>query len=95
MKKLAVLLVVSALLLSVGICMAAESQKWSTGQKNVMVDRNNDGKIDGVDIYDESGKVVKRGYDSNGDMNVDNWETYDNNTGMPIVVESDKAFLLQ
>ncbi|MFA5085910.1 MAG: hypothetical protein WC482_06055 [Candidatus Omnitrophota bacterium] len=95
MKKLAVLSVVSALLLSVGICMAAESQKWSTGKKNVMVDRNNDGKIDGVDIYDESGKVIKRGYDSDEDMNVDNWETYDNNTGMPIVVESDKAFLLQ
>jgi len=39
--------------------------------------------------------VVKRGYDSNGDMKVDRWETYDQNTGMPIVVESDAAFLLQ
>ena len=95
MKKLAVLLVVLAALLSVGICMAAESQKLSTSRKNVIVDRNNDGKIDGVDIYDESGKVVKRGYDSNGDMKVDRWETYDENNGMPIVVESDEAFLLQ
>ena len=95
MKKLAVLLVVLAALLSVGICMAAESQKLSTSRKNVIVDRNNDGKIDGVDIYDESGKVVKRGYDSNGDMKVDRWETYNENTGMPIVVESDQSFLLQ
>ena len=95
MKKFAVLLVVSAVLLSVGICAAAESQKLSTSQKNVMVDRNNDSKIDGVDIYDESGKVVKRGYDSNENMRVDRWETYDENTGMPIVVESDESFLLQ
>ena len=93
MKKLVALLVVLAVLLSVGICMAAESQKLSTSQK--MLDRNNDGKIDGVDIYDESGKVVKRGYDSNEDMKVDKWETYDENTGMPIVVESDETFLLQ
>lgn len=95
MKKIAVLLVVLLVLMSVGVCMAAESQKFSTKQKNVTVDRNEDGKIDGVDIYDESGKVVKRGYDSNGDMRVDNWQTYDENTGTPIVVESDKAYLLQ
>ena len=95
MKKVVVVVVGLAILLSVGICMAAESQKLSTSQKGVMVDRNNDGKIDGVDIYDESGKVVKRGYDSNKDMKVDRWETYDENTGMPIVVESDEAFLLQ
>lgn len=95
MKKFVALLVVSAVFLSVGICMAAESQKLSTSQKQAMVDRNGDGKIDGVDIYDESGKVVKRGYDSDGDMMVDNWEAYDENTGLPIVVESDAAFLLQ
>ena len=95
MKKLVVLFVVLAVILSTGICFAAESQKLSTSQKGVMVDRNNDGKIDGVDIYDENGKVVKRGYDSNGDMKVDRWETYDENNGMPIVVESDEAFLLK
>ncbi|MDO8535426.1 MAG: hypothetical protein Q7S30_00205 [Candidatus Omnitrophota bacterium] len=95
MKKFVVFLVLSAVILSAGICMAAESQKLSTSQKQVMVDRNNDGKIDGVDIYDENGKVVKRGYDVDGDMKVDNWETYDDNTGMPIVVKSDQAFLLQ
>ena len=46
MKKLAALLVVSAVVLSVGICMAAESQKLSTSQKGMNVDRDNDGKID-------------------------------------------------
>ena len=95
MKKFAALLVVLAVFLSVGICIAAESEHLSTKSKQMMVDRNNDGKIDGVDIYDDSGKVVKRGYDSNEDMKVDKWETYDENNGMPIVVESDEAFLLQ
>jgi hypothetical protein len=95
MKKLAVLLVVLAVFLSVGICVAAESQHLSTSSKHQMVDRNGDGKIDGVDIYDESGKVVERGFDSNENMRVDRWETYDENTGMPIVVASDEAYLLQ
>ena len=95
MKKFVALSVALAVVMSIGICMAAESQKLSTSPKQVMVDRNLDGKIDGVDIYDESGKVVKRGYDSNGDMKVDKWEAYDQNNGMPIVVESDEAFLLQ
>ena len=95
MKKILTLLVVSAVVLSVGICIAAESQKWSTSQKSVMVDRNKDTKIDGVDIYDESGKVVKRGYDTDNNMRVDKWETYDENTGLPIVVASDEAYLLQ
>jgi len=94
-KKILTLLVVSAVVLSVGICIAAESQKWSTSQKSVMVDRNKDTKIDGVDIYDESGKVVKRGYDTDNNMRVDKWETYDENTGLPIVVASDEAYLLQ
>ena len=95
MKKFAALLVVSAVLLSFGICIAAESEHLSTKSKNVMVDRNNDGKIDGVDIYDDSGKVVKRGYDTNGDGYVDVWETKDENTGMPIVTQSDKSFELR
>ena len=60
-----------------------------------MVDRNNDTKIDGIDVYDENGKVAKRGYDTNNDMVIDKWETYDENTGMPIATESDKAFELR
>lgn len=95
MSKVTVLLVVMALSLSAGICMAAESQRLSTRQKQVMVDKNGDGRIDGVDIYDGNGNVVKRGYDDNNDMMVDRWEAYDENTGTPIVTESDAAFLLQ
>ena len=94
MKKFAI---VAALILSVILTGAAfavpQSQTVST--KQVMVDRNGDNKIDGVDIYDDSGKIVKRGYDTNNDMVVDKWETYDENTGMPIVTESDGSFELR
>ena len=95
MKKLIVLFVVLAVVLSTGISMAVQSQKFSTKQNTKMVDRNGDGKIDGVDIYDEDGNVVKRGFDTDGDMTVDNWEADDENTGLPIVTQSDTAFLLQ
>jgi len=94
-KKIYLMAIALLFLVFAGICIAAESQHLSTKQKSVLVDRNNDSKIDGVDIYDETGKVVKRGYDTNGDMKVDNWQAYDGNTGTPIIVESDKAFLLQ
>lgn len=95
MKKCAVMAIVLACLFFIGTCMTAEAQKVTASQKQVMVDRNNDSKIDGVDIYDDSGKVAKRGYDTNNDMVVDRWETYDENTGMPIVTESDEAFELR
>lgn len=95
MKKAYVVVAVFLCIAFASFCMAAESEKLSTCQKEIMVDRNGDSKIDGVDIYDDNGKVVKRGYDTNEDMMVDNWETYDENTGMPIVTESDKEFLLQ
>ena len=95
MKRLVLAVVVLLFVVSIGICIAADSQHLSTKPKQVLVDRNGDGKIDGVDIYDDSGKVVKRGYDTNGDNFVDRWERYDENTGMPIVTESDKAFELK
>ena len=95
MKKLIVLFVVLAVVLSVGISIAAQSQKLSTKQKETMVDRNKDGKIDGVDIYDEKGKVIKMGYDTDNDMVVDKWDATDENTGMPIVTASDAAFELR
>ena len=95
MKKICEVVMVLLCAAFASSCIAAESEHLSTKSKQVMVDRNGDSKIDGVDIYDESGKVVKRGYDDNGDMAVDRWETYDENTGMPIVTQSDAAFLLQ
>jgi hypothetical protein len=94
MKKFVVLVALMLCIVLAGVASAApQSQMVST--KHVLVDRNGDNKIDGVDIYDESGKVVKRGYDTNGDMVVDKWETYDENTGMPIVTKSDGAFELK
>lgn len=86
MKKAVLLIVIIMCLACAGLAFA---------QKEVMVDRDKDGKTDGVDIYDDSERVVKRGYDTNRDMNVDRWETYDQNTGMPIVTQSDKAFELR
>jgi hypothetical protein len=73
---------------------AAQGQTVSAEQKSVLADRNGDTRIDGIDIYNKDGGIVKRGYDTNGDMVIDKWETYDENTGMPIVTESDKAFEL-
>ena len=95
MKKYAVIAIALVAVMFAGISLAAEAQHLSTKQKQVLVDRNGDNKIDGVDIYDDSGKVVKRGYDTNNDNFVDRWETYDENTGLPIVTESDKSFELR
>ncbi len=96
MKKIFALVVIMLCVVLAGAAFAApQSQKVSTEQKSVLVDRNGDTRIDGIDIYDKDGKVIKRGYDTNGDMVIDKWETYDENTGMPIVAESDKAFELE
>ena len=57
--------------------------------KTVMVDRNDDGNVDGVDEYDEQGRMARRGFDDNGDRVMDRWQSYDPDTGLPNVVESD------
>jgi flagellar hook assembly protein FlgD len=95
MKKLVVLFVALAAISAAGVSMAAESQKLSTKGKMTMVDRNSDGKIDGVDIYDENGKVIRMGHDTDNDMVVDRWDATDDNTGVPIVTASDAAFELR
>ena len=95
MKKFVVSAVIMLCVCMAGSAFAVpQSQTVSTKQKVVLVDRNGDNRIDGVDIYDENGKVVKKGYDTNNDMVIDRCETYDQNTGLPIVTESDKAFEL-
>ena len=40
-------------------------------------------------------KELNKIYDMNNDMKVDQWQTYDDNTGLPIVVASDEAFELR
>ena len=96
MKKLAALVLALICVMFIGTCQAQDAGN-STGakQKEVMVDRNNDGVVDGVDIYNDSGKIIKRGYDTNNDKMVDRWESYDENTGMPVVTGSDTAFELR
>jgi hypothetical protein len=86
-------IIIICAVLTVNVSAVPQHEKMST--REVQVDRNGDTRIDGVDIYDEGGKVVRRGYDTNNDMVIDRWETYDPNTGMPIVTESDKAYELR
>ncbi len=94
MNKIFILaIIILCAALTVNASAVPQHEKMST--KEIQVDRNGDTRIDGVDIYDEDGKVVKRGYDTNNDMVIDRWETYDPNTGMPIVTESDKAYELR
>jgi len=96
MRKLVVLIaLVAASALTAGACYAQACEKAAVNQKEVMVDRDGDGVTDGVDIFDNSGKLVKRGYDTDNDMMVDKWESYDENTGLPVVVQSDTAFELR
>ncbi len=92
MKKYLWVIVLVALVSMAGICYAQDEAKPDTTKyKEIQVDRNNDGVIDGVDVYNEQGKLVKKGYDTNGDTKPERWETYDPNTGLPDVVASDSA----
>ena len=95
MKRYISIITVIALVIMGRACYAKEAAKPDMSKyREVKVDRNNDGKIDGVDVYNEQGKIVKKGYDTNGDMAPDRWETYDTNTGLPDVVKSDSAYNL-
>ena len=93
MKRIVVLVMMMLCVAFVANVIAVpQSQRIST--KTVLVDRNNDGKIDGIDVYDQNGKIIQRGYDTNNDMVVDRWENTDKNTGLPLVTQSDGAFEL-
>jgi hypothetical protein len=89
-----VLFVVVVLCVSVAAVAFAVPQSQRISTKTMLVDRNNDGKIDGIDVYDQNSKVMQRGYDTDNDMVVDRWEPTDEETGMPRVTESDGAFEL-
>jgi hypothetical protein len=60
--------------------------------KEVPVDRNGDTKIDGVDVYDDQHRIVRKDYDDDGDGMNDRYLDYDPNTGMPMVTASDQEF---
>jgi len=93
MRRTAVLVIIALCAAFVGNVQAVpQHERIST--KTMMVDRNNDGRIDGIDVYDQNGKVMQRGYDINQDMVIDRWEQTDENTGLPIVTASDGAFEL-
>jgi hypothetical protein len=83
------IIVAAALLLFCGSAWPTETR--GVTERTVEIDRDGDGEMDGVDVYDEVGKLVRRGYDDNRDHVMDRWQTYDPNTGLPNVVESDTA----
>jgi hypothetical protein len=106
MKNLILALVVSIGIFA-GVCCAEDAKTPVTDQasdqpqgqvvkarkyKEVPVDRNGDTKIDGVDIYDNDGKLVRQGYDDDGDGMNDRYLDYDPNTGMPMTAASDQEF---
>ena len=95
MRYAYIIFIVAASFLCAGILQAEDSMDKVIMSNEVDVDRNNDGQIDGKDVYDDDGKVIKKGYDLNGDGIMDRWESYDPNTGLPEVAASDAAGELQ
>jgi len=76
---LAVLCAVAA-----GLCYAeapAADKPAEGNVKAVVVDRNNDGIMDGVDEFDKGGRIIRKGYDTDADGQCETWETYDPDTG--------------
>ncbi|MEI8176358.1 MAG: hypothetical protein WCG78_05780 [Candidatus Omnitrophota bacterium] len=55
--------------------------------REVKMDRNHDGKVDHIEIYDEKGVIVKVENDTKGDGKINEWVTYEN--GIPVKGEKD------
>jgi len=72
----------------------ADSGK-AAGERIIRVDRNGDGAVDGVDVYNEENKLIRRGYDTNNDGVMESYQSYNPNTGLPDVVQSDKSMELR
>jgi hypothetical protein len=86
-----------ACIFAFGACRAesAQAPAPAAGERIVDVDRNGDGTIDGVDVYNEENKLIRRGYDTNNDGVMESYQSYNPNTGLPDVVESDKSMELR
>lgn len=91
MKYLCIAAVVAcALAFGASSAVSAEGPAQAKGGRTIDVDRNGDGAVDGVDVYNEDNKLIRRGYDTDGDGVMESYQSYDPNTGLPDVVESDK-----
>jgi hypothetical protein len=55
--------------------------------REVRVDRNHDGKVDHVEIYDAKGAIVRVENDTKGDGKINEWIYYEN--GIPVKAEKD------
>ncbi len=92
MRRIAFVLMLACVLL-VGVSSAEEAKgaKTAPKEKVVNIDKDNNGVIDEKEIYNEEGKIVRKGYDTNGDGVMERWQSYDPNTGLPNIVGSDTA----
>lgn len=89
MKKLTLLMVLGLFLAS-AICAFAAQDPTGVQRikpKEIKMDRNNDGKIDHIEIYDDKGTIIKVGNDTAGDGKINEWIYYEN--GIPVKGEKD------
>ncbi len=98
MKKLVILCVCLAI---VGLfcldAIAAPAQKQQPPQaqakpqqfkpKEAKIDRNYDGVVDRIEVYDEKGLILRVEADTNGDGKMDEWVYYE--AGIPVKGEKD------
>jgi len=55
--------------------------------REVKIDRNNDGKVDHIEIYDAKGMIVRVENDTTGNGKINEWIYYEN--GIPVKAERD------
>ena len=74
----------------VGSCAADDAQK-TTAAKTVVTEENPDSKMKEIDTGNGGGNPIKEGYGVDQQRTMPAGQTYDENTGLPNTVESDKA----
>lgn len=91
-----VIMIILVLVLCAGLGMAEQGSADSVAAKKSVekakeIDRDNDGKTDQIDVYNEDDRLIRREYDTNHDGMMEVYQTYDPNTGLPNRVPSDRA----
>ncbi|MBU0548690.1 MAG: hypothetical protein KJ710_02965 [Candidatus Omnitrophica bacterium] len=95
MKKLMFLIIAGLLLGGYTVALAEQqaSQKTETAKasqvkpKEIKVDRNYDGVVDRIEIYNAKGVIIRNESDTNSDGKIDEWIYYE--VGVPIKGEKD------
>jgi hypothetical protein len=95
MKKLMFLIMTGLLLAGYTAALAEQqaAQKTETAKvsqvkpKEIKVDRNYDGVVDRIEIYDDKGAIIRVESDTNADGKIDEWVYYEG--GAPVKGEKD------